>query len=59
MWLTTDGALSALVGLSLPNWTLSRWLLPAGMVVSLLVIWLVFASYLDGRRDPDPLPVSL
>ncbi len=58
---TIYGALLTIVGLTLPNRMLFPWLLPAGMVVSLLVmvIWLVYASYLDYRHDPHPEPVRL
>lgn len=61
LWLTVYGVALALVSLLLPEHWLFPWLLPVGLLASLLlmVAWLVYASYLDYRNDPDPQAVKL
>lgn len=60
-WLTWYGVALALLSLLLPDRWLFPWLLPVGLMTSLLLMvgWLVYASYLDYKHDPDPEPVKL
>jgi len=59
VFLFSFGLLSVLLGLSVPKDWLLPWVLPMAFLVGLWggIGWLIYASYLDYQRDPQPEPV--